>query len=98
MDDAVTVQERGRLGQSLEKTIPRWRVSGKERRRRVATRGNRRPRARHSVEFATTRGTRTFGEIGHERTLGRSPISIVNKFSTIGQKFRERVTREVAGL
>jgi hypothetical protein len=31
------------------------------------------------------RGTRTFGEIGHEMTLGRTTGAIVNKFSTMPQ-------------
>ena len=35
--------------------------------------------------FDATRGARTFGEIGHEVTLGRSTRVIVNKLSTMTQ-------------
>ncbi len=48
--------------------------------------------------FESARGARTFGEIGHGVTVGRYTHLIVNKFSTMTQKFIGRIAASVRTL
>jgi hypothetical protein len=68
-------------------------VRGENRRRRRFALGKRFQRAKGPCRVDSARGARTFREVGHEFTLGRTSHLIVNKFSTMTQRLDDTTDR-----
>jgi hypothetical protein len=85
VNDAASIVQRRSFGQGFEKAIPRGGMRGQNVVEKRFPRCGTLRGAWWPSGLLSARGRRSFGEIGHENTVGGPSLLIVNRFSTMGQ-------------